>query len=638
LDDFDTEEVLTRLASVSLCDFDLRTAHVRMHDVMRAYFAARLGPAARDVHARLLAAWPDPLRLPHSYAWRWFAYHLAAVGQEARLRDLVLDPAWLQAKVDATDVYALGADLRRVSSDPFVTVLRRGLRLSSHVLAKDKSQLAPQLLARLPESEAQYRERLVRLMNDRGVGWLRPLVQSLTGPGGALLRTFTCPSRPATLAVMLEGDRIAVGTTDGAITCWEIEEGTLVWSWQPPADDIAPMTRAAETGGFTIAALHDGRLVLGGPRGVAVWDPRRDSEPTQAVRIQEGVSALAVSADGTGVLAGSSKGTLCLCSLETGEEIHRLTGHRLGVASVAMSADGTKAVSGGYDKAVRLWDLANGTLVDALHPPHDGHVYAVAISMDGRFAVSGSADRTIRVWDLRSGMLRETLSGHRHRVYAVAISRNGKLVVSGSHDREVAVWDWLSGLVQRTFEGHADAVGVRSVHARRAIRRLGRTRPDRSRVAARCESCARVHTGARQRYPCGQRDARWSARRYRWTGSHGAIVGRAATTRHARASRASRHGGSRGFSTRRPGRCSPARTIGRSPSGTRTIPCLSAPFRDTLTESRRCRFRRTALACSRHRWMATSFCGTCSVAASSGVGTPTGAASPSSRQPLTGRS
>ncbi len=76
----------------------------------------------------------------------------------------------------------------------------------------------------------------------------------------------------------------------------------------------------------------------------------------------------------------------------------QLKGHEDWVNSVAISADGTKAVSGSSDNTVGVWDLKGGT-----HTQLKGHerwVSSVAINADGTKAVSGSDDNTVGVWDL----------------------------------------------------------------------------------------------------------------------------------------------------------------------------------------------------------------------------------------------
>jgi WD40 repeat protein len=76
-----------------------------------------------------------------------------------------------------------------------------------------------------------------------------------------------------------------------------------------------------------------------------------------------------------------------------------LAGHGDGVTAVAVTADGRRAVSGSDDATLKVWDLEQGALLSTLEG-HGGRVLAVAVTADGRRAVSGSNDRTLRLWDL----------------------------------------------------------------------------------------------------------------------------------------------------------------------------------------------------------------------------------------------
>ena len=73
-----------------------------------------------------------------------------------------------------------------------------------------------------------------------------------------------------------------------------------------------------------------------------------------------------------------------------------------GVTTVAMSPDGTFVAAGSLDKSVRVWDTRGGHLYERLDGA-DGHkdsVYSVAFAPTGRELVSGSLDKTIKMWEL----------------------------------------------------------------------------------------------------------------------------------------------------------------------------------------------------------------------------------------------
>jgi hypothetical protein len=246
LDDLDAEEALSRLHDASLVEFDLGTGTVRIHDVMRACFAALLGQDTAATHGRLLGAWPDFRHLPHRYAWRWLGHHLVEAGRGNELRALLLDFDWLQRKLNATDVYSLLADFSCLPGDPALQLLHNVLRLSSHVLAKDNSQLAAQLMGRLADPERDLGMAFRRYLPVGRVAWIRPITPSLVGPGGALVRTLESPGIPSSIAVTPDGQWIVSGTADGTLAVWELASGSLVRTLRAGDGDDEALVHAAE--------------------------------------------------------------------------------------------------------------------------------------------------------------------------------------------------------------------------------------------------------------------------------------------------------------------------------------------------------------------------------------------------------
>ena len=479
LDELDVEEALARLDDASLLEFDLGTGVVRLHDVMRACFATLLGDAVVPAHERLLAAWADRRRLPHRYAWRWLAHHLAEAGRADELRALLLDFDWLQAKLDATDIYALLADFAHAPQDERLQWLHKVLLLSSHVLAKDRAQLATQLLGRLASSAQPPVLALPVTLAPGRRAWLRPLTPSLVGPGGALVRTLESPGMPDSVAVTPDGRWIVSGTSGGTLCAWELASGTLVRELRVEGDASrgtgqASGVPAVEGPGAAFALLPDGRVLFTHGSGIALWDPATDDPPRLVATARDGSGSLAVSGDGRRALLGSRRGVLTLIDVETGavlaqpvaqrldvdtgETIAQRGAHRLSITTVAFSGDGRFGLTGSYDKTLRVWDLATHELVDTLYPPHDDVVYAAVAARDVPLAASAGGDGRVRLWDLETLACRATLEGHAHRVYDVALSPDGTTALSASHDRTIRVWDVATAATRATLHGHSDAV------------------------------------------------------------------------------------------------------------------------------------------------------------------------------------
>src|SRR5438128_2380663 len=89
---------------------------------------------------------------------------------------------------------------------------------------------------------------------------------------------------------------------------------------------------------------------------------------------------------------------------------------------------------------------------------HTGWVGAVAFSPDGKLLASASADNTIRIWSVADGSLLTTLKGHADYACAVTFSPDGKRIASGSFDHAGKLWDVSTGAELATLKGHEGVV------------------------------------------------------------------------------------------------------------------------------------------------------------------------------------
>jgi serine/threonine protein kinase len=131
-----------------------------------------------------------------------------------------------------------------------------------------------------------------------------------------------------------------------------------------------------------------------------------------------------------------------------------LQGHQAAVTSVAFAPDGRTAVSSGEDRAVLLWDLAEGKVRRRLLK-HTAPVRSVAFSPDGSRVLSGGGfgDNTVQLWDATDGRPIRTLEGHTHGVRGLGFLPDGKRAVSGGFDGTARLWDLDNGWEVRRFEG-----------------------------------------------------------------------------------------------------------------------------------------------------------------------------------------
>jgi WD40 repeat protein len=101
---------------------------------------------------------------------------------------------------------------------------------------------------------------------------------------------------------------------------------------------------------------------------------------------------------------------------------------------------------------------------------HTSAIHDVAVGAEGRWAVTGSEDKTVRVWSLADGSLLRTIRlpagpGNVGKVDSVAMTPDGVLIAAGGWTREtkpdmreqIYLFDCASGALRRRIEGLPDA-------------------------------------------------------------------------------------------------------------------------------------------------------------------------------------
>src|SRR5262249_17348505 len=199
------------------------------------------------------------------------------------------------------------------------------------------------------------------------------------------------------------------------------------------------------------ASPPDGKARAGG-RGseVRLYDPSSEAPGRVVPSHHFGVASVAFAPDGAAIISGSHDHTVKRTSLATGQEEWQAPGLFEQVNSVALSADSSLLVTGSSDGrfalgvrpagakgigpgAVRLWDARAGRLLGRLGDPAD-QVMAVALSPDGRQVAAGGGSPdgkgVVHVCDVASGMSVWSDRDHRAEVLAVAFAPDGKSFAS----------------------------------------------------------------------------------------------------------------------------------------------------------------------------------------------------------------
>ncbi|MDF0590402.1 KGGVGR-motif variant AAA ATPase [Candidatus Methanocrinis natronophilus] len=470
LDEYEVQDLLDLLVDRSLVRRD-EYENLSLHNLLLDYVKKQAGDLAIR-HDRLLDSYREKfndLNLEWAegpndgYFFQHLARHLIEAGREDELRNLLLDFDWIRAKLEATDLPSLIADYDLLPENSDTGLVRDALRLSSHVIAVDKAQIASQMLGRLmalPSSMIQAM--LDQIRQDGYKCWIRPITPSLAPPGGPLLRTLKGHSGSVSAASVTSNGRRAVSASwDQTLKVWDLETGEEIRTLKGHSEWVN-----------AVAMTPDGRIAVSASRDktLKVWDLESGEEIRTLKGHSGSVNAVSVTPDGRRAVSASRDQTLKVWDLERGEEIWTLKGHSSSVNAVAVTPEGRRAVSASHDKTLRLWDLERGEEIRTLKG-HSGSVNAVAVTPEGRRAVSASSDSTLKVWDLERGEEIRTLKGHSGSVNAASVTPDGRRAVSASRDRILKVWDLERGEETRTLKGHSGSVNAVAVtpDGRRAV-------------------------------------------------------------------------------------------------------------------------------------------------------------------------
>ncbi len=151
-----------------------------------------------------------------------------------------------------------------------------------------------------------------------------------------------------------------------------------------------------------------------------------------------------------------------------------LTGHRSWVRGMAFQAEHKKLFSGDYAGQVLVWPVdADQSEPERTIAAHRGWVRMTAVSPDGRQLATCGNDNLVKLWNIADGSLVRELSGHNSHVYNVAFHPRGQFLVSGDLRGQVKQWDLARGVQTRTFDAgvlfrydpsfRADHGGIRSM-------------------------------------------------------------------------------------------------------------------------------------------------------------------------------
>jgi WD40 repeat protein len=287
---------------------------------------------------------------------------------------------------------------------------------------------------------------------------------------GTRERVFEAGGEVTAAAFSKDGQRLAVGGSDGSVRVYTVGDGKLVGSIaaDAPVVDLAFQPTAP----VLVGVLNN--------KTAAAWNvaftPGQPEfgRPLQSYPHAAAVSGVAFAADGSFLTAAEDRQARRF--RVAADAPTKTLQHPNLVDSVAFDETGTQLATGCHDGNLRIWDVAKGQALKTIaahvqtQPQNVQHpIYAVAWAPGGKQVLTASFDRSLKLWDVASGNLVKEFKaavepkpgekaeppkepvGHRDQVFTAVFSKDGKTIATGSSDRTVKLWDVASGKVVRDF-------------------------------------------------------------------------------------------------------------------------------------------------------------------------------------------
>jgi WD40 repeat protein len=451
MDEFECEDLIQNLATLSLVEFDVKSRTIRLHEVLRSYLAAHVENKP-ELHARIVNAWSDFRNLPSEYAWRWVNYHLYHACMWAELERTLCDLAFIEAKSLAGMIYELMKDYdtaqtaKELQEPQRVRILEFGrfLRAQGPVLA-GHPELTLQQALNEPDSSTVARS--ARVASERETRPRFRWVNKPQMPSPCLLTLSEHADYVNSCDVAPLGDRIVSASSDKELKVWDADTGRVLQTFRGHTSSI-------ETCGIS----PDGKQIVSGTRNGEVWIWDVATGTARPLAGHEGpVTSCRFSPDGQRLVSASWDTTLKIWNVNTGTEERTLRGHASEVYACVFSPDGLWILSGTEDGALKLWDSTTGEDL----PPFPGHKKAVlscGFSPDGRFVFSASQDGTVKRWEVVTRKLCKTYGTPGAPVWTLALSQDGSRLASAGQEGSVSFWDVESGDLLLSVREHRSEI------------------------------------------------------------------------------------------------------------------------------------------------------------------------------------
>ena len=231
------------------------------------------------------------------------------------------------------------------------------------------------------------------------------------------------------LAIHAAGNRLAVGTSLGLLTIWNLATALPEHVIMASSDQIRSLEFAT-----------DGRTLLSaGTEGSALlWDVASGQSIqrfTAGAPLQDAILDSARAR----VVLGTRNGELELWGLD-GKKQRSLPAHAEWIMDLAYHAPSARLASAGGNGEIAVWAIDTLQKLGAWRA-HEGRVSSIDFSLAGDLLASAGEDGVVYLWHVGRREQLAKLAHHRGTARTVRFSPDGQFLASGGDDASVRLWD-----------------------------------------------------------------------------------------------------------------------------------------------------------------------------------------------------
>lgn len=457
------------------------TAALRLHADLADYFGRDNQQMRQVPYSENTAQHPRAKvneRMVSELAYQYFHSQ-----QFEKLKALLFDGEFLQARIQASKTSEALVDIGYIQGDPAVDLLREVITLSQPILDLLPQELPNQIFgrsatlwsmmhtwARWDDPHFLLESHTLRQPTDRNAllsrhqqGVMHTIFldneYALSTSRDRTLRIWNLTSGESSHP--LDGhtgtvrygaydpnfQRIASASEDSTIILWD-RTGTLLHTFTGHQGHVVWC-------GFT----PDGRLLISASADgtIQVWHTTKPYAPFARFAEHTGpITTCALDASGALLASASADGTIRVWDIATRTRKQVLSDDGIAVTACLFTPDG-RLVSGSADGAIRVWDLSTGTC--SVLNGHEGWIYALALHptrpniLLSASKLSGREDPGMCVWDIDAGIEKNRMTERIGDVRACGFANGGRTAIGATWGNKLLAWEWETPDPVRQLDG-----------------------------------------------------------------------------------------------------------------------------------------------------------------------------------------